>query len=80
MTEPLGRVLIDYILGGAVTIIHGDREAVTADDRDDVRRRATTQKLMRLLRREITSRYRTLGVGGAQAPPAAIYGRDFNKE
>ena len=29
--------------------------------------------------REITSRYRTLDVGGAQSPPAAIYGRGFNK-
>ena len=74
-----GYVLIDCILGSAVAIVRGDREAVATDDRDGVRRRATTRKLRRLLRHEITSRYRTLDVGGVQAPPAAIYGRGFSK-
>ena len=49
------------------------REAVAVDDRDGVRQRVTTRKARRLLRREITPHHRTLDVGGAQAPPAAIY-------
>ena len=70
-----GHVLIDCILGDAVSIARGDREAVAADNHDGVKRRATTRKLRRLLRRVITSRDQTLDVGGAQAPPAAIYER-----
>ena len=56
-------------------MVRDDQEAVVAEDRDGVRRRATTRKLRWLLRRVITLRYRTLEGGGAQAPPAAIYVR-----
>ena len=68
-------MLIEYVLDGVVAIVRCAREAAAADDRDGVRRRATTRKLRRLLRRVITSCYRTFDVGGAQAPPAAIYGQ-----
>ena len=54
--------IINSIPGRAITIVHGDREAIATEDRDDVRRRTTTSKVRRLLRREITSRYRTLDV------------------
>ena len=39
-TFSLGHLLIDYIPGGAITIIHGDQEAVAANDRDGVRHAA----------------------------------------
>ena len=58
-----GHILIEYILGGAVAIVRGDQEAVAANNRDGVRRRTTTRKLRRLLRRVITSRYQTLDMG-----------------
>ena len=37
----LGYLLIDPSLGGAMTIVYGDREAITVDDRDGVRQRAS---------------------------------------
>ena len=43
MTKPLvclGHLLIDCILGGIVVIVHGNREAVVADNRDGVRHAA----------------------------------------
>ena len=43
---------------------------------DGVRQRCL---LRRLLRRKITSRYQNLDLEDAQALPAAIYGRGFNK-
>ena len=57
---------MDCILDGAVAIVRGDRETVSVGNRDSVRRRATTRKLMRryVLRRKIASRYRTLTVDG----------------
>ena len=58
--------------------MRGDQDAVAAKNCDGVRWRATTHKLRQLLRHVITSRYRALYVGGAQAPPAAIYGRADN--
>ena len=75
----LGHVLIGSVPGKAITIAHGDRDVVAADDRDRMRWRPTTRKVRRLLRRKITPRYRTLDVAGAQAPLAAFYGRGFNK-
>ena len=56
-TFSLGHVLIDCTLGGAVGIFHDDREAVAADNRDDVRQRASRRLLRRILRREIASWY-----------------------
>ena len=80
-TFSLGHILIDSVSGGIVPITHGNDKAVavTDDDRDGVRRRTTTCKVRRLLRRKISPRYQTLDVGGAQAPPAAMYRRGFNK-
>ena len=60
-------------------IVHGDREVIAVNDCSGVRRCATTYKVKRLLRREITSRYRTLDMGGTQAPPSAEYGQGLNK-
>ena len=69
---------MDCILGAAVTIVRGDREAVATAGPDGVRRRATTRKLRQLLQREIASRYRTLTVDGSQGPLAATCGPGFD--
>ena len=37
----LGHLLINPSLDGAMTIVYGDREAIAADGRDGVRRRAS---------------------------------------
>ena len=73
MTKPLVQVM--YPWRRTVAIVCGDREAIAANDCDGLRRRATTRKLRRLLRRKIPSRYPILGVWGTQVPPAAIYGQ-----
>ena len=83
MAEPLARAvyyMVVSILGDAFVIVHGDQEAVAADDRDGVRRRASRRLLRRLLRREIASRYGTLTTDGSQGPPEAIHGRGFYDE
>ena len=38
----LGHLLIDPSLGVAMAIVYGNREAIAADDRNGVRRRAMT--------------------------------------
>ena len=58
------------------TVIEGPPRSTIVTACDGVRRR---RLLRRLLRRKITSRYQTFDVEGAQAPPAAIYWRGFNK-
>ena len=62
-TFSLDHVRIVSVPGGAITLAHGDGEAIDANGvqrrataRDDVRRRATTRKVRRLLRHEVTSR------------------------
>ena len=67
----MDHVLIDPRPGGAIAIVHGDREAIAADDRDGVRRRASSRRARRLLRRERTPRYETLCTGGSPGPPEA---------
>ena len=76
----LGRLLIDSIPGDAITIVHGDREAIAADDRGSVRQRASHHLLRRLLRYKIASRYGNLTTEGSQGPPETIYGLGFNDE
>ena len=82
MAEPLARAvyyMVVSILGDAFVIVHGDQEAVAADDCDGVRRHATTRKLKRLLRRAIPSRSPILDVWGAQAPPCGHLRAGVNK-
>ena len=86
MTNPLAlsgqsfslvHVLIASVPGGVITIAHDGREAV---DAKGLRQRASRHLLRRLLCRKIASRYGTLNVGGAQAPPAVIYGRGLTRD
>ena len=60
--------IVVSLLDGAITVAHGDREAVAVDDCDGVRRR---RLLRRLTRRENSPRYETLSTEGAQGPPEA---------
>ena len=63
--------LIDPSIGGAISIVHGDRYGLRRG-RFQWPRRCTSRCLARrLLRREISPRYRTLSTGGAQGPPEA---------
>ena len=78
VTFSLVHILIDYSLGGAIVIVHGDREGRRRDDHDSMRRRASRRLTRRLLRREITPRYETLHTGGAPGPPATSDVRDID--
>ena len=50
-----------------IPIVHGDQEAIAADNCDGVQQRAS-------LRREIAFWYEALTTDGSQGPPEAIYG------
>ena len=61
--------VIDPSPDGTITIVHSDRELITASDRGGVRRRAWSRLARRLLRRKITPCYETLYTGGDPGPP-----------
>ena len=74
----LDHVITDPSPGGAITIVNGDREAIAANDCDDMRWRTTTRKVRRLLRHKITPRYETLYTGGPLGPPETSSVQDID--
>ena len=64
-------VRIDPVPGGAIPIVHDDRDGSRRGRSRRLRRRMSRCLAARLLRREITPRYRTLSTEGAPGPPEA---------
>ena len=61
--------LIDGSPGGAIPIVYDDRDGRRRGRSQRPRRRTSRCLARRLLRREISPRYRTLSTGGVQGPP-----------
>ena len=72
VTISLGHLLTGPSPGGAIAIVHGDREGRRRGRSRRPRRRASTCLLRRLLRREMPLRYGSLNTEGAPGPPEAI--------
>ena len=64
-------LLIDRSPGGAIPLVYDDRDGRHRGRSQRPRRRTSRCLARRLLRREISPRYRTLSTGGAQGPPEA---------
>ena len=63
--------LIDCSPGGAIPIVYDDRDGRRCGRSQRPRWLTSRCLARRLLRREISPRYRTLSTGGAQGPPEA---------
>ena len=64
-------LLIDPSIGGAIPILHGDRDGRRHGRSRRPQRRTSKFLAARLLRRKISPRYRTLSTEGALGPPEA---------